>query len=195
MTDGNNEMLEVEVLEINNDILARCEHFAASSGNQCKVKPVKGYPFCMTHLNTASVSEIALVRGKDVLFSDIRGRKIENPLEELGSLVSEVLVYKDYCAMQVAKLRGDERYEGRGGEQLRAEVALYERSLDRAGRMLIEWSRLDIDERLMKIEEAKAMAILEVIRRALLAAELDEDTRAIAEKVAIKELKALGRGR
>jgi len=96
--------------------------------------------------------------------------------------------------MQVAKLRGDERYEGRGGEQLRAEVALYERSLDRAGKMLVEWSRLNIDERLARIEEAKAAAILEVIRRALMAAELDEDTRKIAENVAIKELKALARG-
>ena len=174
--------------------VTRCQH-ANTKGAQCRSKAVTGYPLCQTHLEKASVQEIALVRQNDVTFSDIRGRMITNPLEELSLIVSEVLVYKDYCAAQVAALRGDERYEGRGGEQLRAEVALYERSLDRAGRMLIEWSRLNIDDRLARIEEAKAVAILEVIRQVLLAAELDETKRAFVENVAIEGLKAIGTGR
>ncbi|GEM_PF-2110155 len=171
-----------------------CKH-VKNDGTLCAAKIIEGYPLCYQHLKNASVQDIALVRGKDVSFSEIRGRYVSNPLEELALLVSEVLTYKDYCAMQVAKLRGDERYEGRGGEQLRAEVALYERSLDRAGKLLIEWSRLNIDDRLARIEEAKATAILEVIRRSLMAAELSEDARAAVEKVAIKELKALGRAK
>jgi len=194
MSDGPDEVIEAEIVEDDSmSIVAQCQHFTAK-GVQCKRAPVETYPFCQTHLSSASIDDIALVRSKDVSFADIRGRKVTNPLDELSYLVSEVLTYKDYCAMQVAKLRGDERYEGRGGEQLRAEVALYERSLDRAGKMLVEWSRLNIDERLARIEEAKAAAILEVIRRALMAAELDEDTRKIAENLAIKELKALARG-
>ena len=193
MSDDQYEVFEAEIVEDSTmSLIARCQH-VNSKGTECPNKSVTGYPLCVTHINRASVDDIALVRSKDVSFKDIRGKKIENPLEELSYLVSEVLTYKDYCAMQVAKLRGDERYEGRGGEQLRAEVALYERSLDRAGKMLVEWSRLNIDERLARIEEAKAAAILEVIRHALHAAELDEDTRKIAENVAIKELKALAR--
>jgi len=189
MSEEEEEVLEGEIVESK----PRCQHVTRSG--QCSTKPIEGYPLCTTHLKTASIEEIALVRSKDVSFTEIRGRKISNPLEELAYLVSEVLTYKDYCAMQVGKLRGDERYEGRGGEQLRAEVALYERSLDRAGKLLIEWSRLNIDERLARIEEAKATAILEVIRHALLAAELSDDTRKIVEEVAIKELKALSRGK
>lgn len=172
----------------------QCEHYFRS-GKQCTAKPVNGFPLCQTHIERASVEEIALVRGKDVAFDKIQGNVIVNPLEELANLVSEVILYKDYCAEQVAKLRGDHRYEGRSGEQLRAEVALYERSLDRAGKLLIEWSRLNIDERLMRIEEAKAMTIIEVIRRALTSAELSEEQRKIAEETAIKELKALQRGK
>jgi hypothetical protein len=183
------EVVEAEVV----DDFVQCQHFTRS-GKQCVTSAVEGYPLCTTHLRSASVDEIALVRSKDVSFKEIRGRKVTNPLEELAFLVSEVLTYKDYCAMQVAKLRGDERYEGRGGEQLRAEVALYERSLDRAGKLLIEWSRLNIDERLARIEEAKAAAILEVIRRSLLAAELSDEARKAVEEVAIKELRALSRG-
>lgn len=171
-----------------------CAH-TTSSGKHCTKKPVTGYPFCQTHLATASVRDISLVRGKDVMFADLVGNRIDNPLEELATLVSEVLLYKDFCAQQVAKLRGDHRYEGRSGEQLRAEVALYERSLDRAGKLLIEWSRLNIDERLSRIEEAKAAMILEVIRRTLLSAELSDEQRLRAEETAIKELRALANGK
>ena len=169
-----------------------CAH-VSSKGRKCTTRAVAGYPLCQTHLSNASIEEIALVRGKDVAFSEITGPMISNPLEELASLVSEVLIYKDYCAEQVAKLRGDHRYEGRSGEQLRAEVALYERSLDRAGKLLIEWSRLNIDERLMRIEEAKAATIIEVIRRSLASADLTDSQRKIAEATAIKELRAFER--
>lgn len=185
------EVYDAEIVEDDDD--GRCQHVARNHV-RCSTSAIDGYPFCKKHLSSASIEEIGLVRAKDVSFSDIKGRKITNPLEELALLASEILVYKDYCAQQVARLRGDERYEGRGGEQLRAEVALYERSLDRAGKILIDWSRLNIDDRLAKIEEAKAAAILDVIRSALSAAEVDEDMRAVAEKVAIRELRALSRG-
>jgi len=170
-----------------------CAHVSAR-GKKCTTRAVEGYPLCHTHLSNASVQEIALVRGKDLAFDKMSGPIIDNPLEELAALVSEVVLYKDYCAEQVAKLRGEHRYEGRAGEQLRAEVALYERSLDRVGKLLIEWSRLNIDERLMRIEEAKATAIIEVIRRSLMSAELTEEQRKIAEDTAIRELRALERG-
>jgi len=171
-----------------------CTH-VNSRGKKCTTRVVEGYPLCYSHLNRASIEEIALVRNKDLAFDKITGPVISNPLEELASLVSEVVLYKDYCAEQVAKLRGEHRYEGRAGEQLRAEVALYERSLDRVGKLLIEWSRLNIDERLMRIEEAKATAIIEVIRRSLLSAELTDEQRKTAEDTAIRELRALERGR
>ena len=186
------EVYEAEIVE--EPELDRCKHINTRNNTRCTKNAIYGYPYCKSHLSSATIEEIGLVRAKDVSFADIKGRKITNPLEELALLASEILTYKDYCAMQVARLRGDERYEGRGGEQLRAEVALYERSLDRAGKILIDWSRLNIDERLAKIEEAKANAILDVIRHALSAAEVDEEMRAVAEKTAIKELKALSRG-
>lgn len=188
---ADDEVIDAEVVD------DRCvKIIGRGRGHRCARRAVPGYPFCQTHLSTATISEIALVRKQDVgslTFEEITGRKVTNPLEELSLLVSEVILYKDFCAEQVARLRGDYRYEGRSGEQLRAEVALYERSLDRAGKLLIEWSRLDIDERLTKIEEAKAAALLEVIRRVLLSADLSEEQRVRAEETAVKELRALGR--
>ena len=183
MTEDNFFLEDNEEAEI---VILSCMH-ESRNGARCRTRPVDGFPFCQTH--------IALIRGKDVAFDKITGERVSNPLEELGNLVSEVILYKDYCAEQVAKLRGDHRYEGRSGEQLRAEVALYERSLDRAGKLLVEWSRLNIDDRLTKIEEAKAAMILEVIRRTLQSAELSDDQRKLAEETAIRELRALNRGK
>jgi len=187
MTDENNleEPIDAEIVDV---ICIR----TSATGRRCKTRSIPGYPFCQTHLENASIAEISLVHGKDVAFHELLGKKVNNPLEELANLVSEVLLYKDFCAEQVAKLRGEYRYEGRSGEQLRAEVALYERSMDRAGKLLIEWSRLNIDERLTRIEEAKAMMILDVIRRTLISAELSDEQRLKAEETAIRELRALG---
>jgi hypothetical protein len=186
-------MSEDLVLSDDVEILpATCAHTTAN-GKRCKTKPVEGYPLCYSHIKNASIGEIALVRSKDLSFQDIRGSYVDNPLETLAELVSEVMVYKDFCAQEVARLHGEYRYEGRGGEQLRAEVALYERSLDRAGKLLVEWAKLNIDERLMRIEEAKAATIIEVIRRSLLSAELTDEQRKNAENTAIRELRNLER--
>lgn len=169
-----------------------CEHVFPKSGEKCTHKPVDGYPLCQTHLSKASITEIALVRSRDVdvTFEKIRGRRVTNPLEELADLISEVLLYKDFSAAQVAELRGQMRYEGKAGEQLRAEVALYERSLDRAGKLLVEWSRLNIDDRLAKIEERKAQMVIDIFRGALSAANVTDDDRRSAEVYIIKALRA-----
>ena len=189
--DNDLEIIDAEIVD------DKCQKIIGrGKGHRCATRAVPGYLFCHKHLANATVAEIALVRKKDLgelTFEEITGRKVTNPLEELSLLVSEVILYKDFCADQVARLHGDYRYEGRSGEQLRAEVALYERSLDRGGKLLIEWSRLDIDERLTKIEEAKAAMLLEVIRRVLLSAELSDEQRAKAEAAAVKELRALNR--
>ena len=49
------------------------------------------------------------------------------------------------------------RYETEtGGEQLRAEVAVLERAMDRAARLLVDIAKLGIEERLAKVTEAQA---------------------------------------
>ena len=76
-------------------------------------------------------------------------REVDNPLAELRALTGEVVAWKDALARHVAALEDSYRYrDDKGGEQLRAEVALYERALDRAGKLLETWARLGIDSML-----------------------------------------------
>ncbi len=180
------EVVDGEIVEY-----AACEHAIKGTDRICGARPVPGYPLCQRHMSRANIKDIRLVRGADISFEEIRGQLIDNPLEELAALVSEVSLYKDYCARKVAALQGQERYNSKTGEQLRAEVALYERSLDRLGRLLVDWSKLRIDERLAAIEEKKADTIISIIRGGLKDAEgLTDEGRKRVERYVVKELRA-----
>jgi hypothetical protein len=77
---------------------------------------------------------------------------VTNPLEALLELAGEVLAWKTHIGDRVARLQAEEwRWEGRLAEQTRAEVTLYERALDRAGSLLVSVARLDLDERVARL--------------------------------------------
>jgi len=54
------------------------------------------------------------------------------------------------------------RYETEFGEQLRSEVALLERAMDRCERVLVAMARLNIDERPTRVSEAQGKLVVEV---------------------------------
>jgi hypothetical protein len=74
----------------------------------------------------------------------------------LRQLAGECVSLKDLLARRVAELQSW-RYESRQGqEQLRSEILLLERALDRCGRVLTELAKLGLDERLVRITEEQA---------------------------------------
>ena len=92
---------------------------------------------------------------------------VEDPLSELARVCGQVLGWKDMLAEKVNALTSL-RYENEaGGEQLRAEVALWERALDRCERFLTAMARLNIDERLARISEERAEVIITTLTAAL----------------------------
>lgn len=102
---------------------------------------------------------------------------VEDPLTQLAAVTAQVIGWKDQLAVKVNELTSL-RYEGEGsGEQLRAEVALWERALDRCEKFLTAMARLDIDNRLAKITEARATAIIVVFVAALEAAGIEGEQR------------------
>lgn len=119
--------------------------------------------------------------------ADGRWGKVEDPIEALSELAAEVIVMKDYFRSQIEALR----YQSPTGEQLRAEVALYERALDRCVRILETMAKLGISERRTAIAEAQAITLMAVISNVLDRLELTEDQRAIAGAVVPEELRAI----
>lgn len=101
---------------------------------------------------------------------------VEDPLSQLAAVTGQVLAWKDAWAQRVNDLT-DIRYETEHGEQLRAEIAVWERALDRCERFLTAMARLEIDDRLARITEARATVIITVFLTALDAAGVETEQR------------------
>jgi hypothetical protein len=94
--------------------------------------------------------------------------------DQLGHPVEELLAVAAECRGWLAVLRemvaemGDLTSTDRNMvEREAAIVALYERALDRTGRLLVDMNRLDLDARRIRIAEADAQAIFAVIMAVL----------------------------
>lgn len=156
----------------------------------------KGHGRCRKHLgNTPNVAKAAETQRLEAEARAVLGQLEIEPCDDwLGALqavVGEILAWKDLWARKVAELT-QVRYRTDSGEQLRAEIGLYERALDRTERVLTAVARLDLDARLLRLQEAQARMVNEIIRGVLadlnLSAELREAARpAIARRLRLAE--------
>jgi hypothetical protein len=97
---------------------------------------------------------------------------VSDPVAVLTGLAAEAVALVGTFRRMVAEL-DDVRYSTRaGGEQLRAEVALYERALDRAERFSRDLAKLGLEERSVRVSEAQAELLVRLIEDVLTSAEL-----------------------
>ena len=75
------------------------------------------------------------------------------------------------------------------GEQVRAEIVVWERALDRAITVLAALARLGIDERLARIEEAQALMVRKAFAAGLEEIGIGPEQRAVAASVVAKHLR------
>jgi len=87
---------------------------------------------------------------------------VDNPLQALALHIGEEVRLKEAFLRLVTELE-ELRYRGAAGEQIRAEITLYERALDRVGTRLTAYARLNIDERLAVIQEKQAEVVIRAI--------------------------------
>jgi len=118
---------------------------------------------------------------------------VGDPIEALQELAAEAVALKDHFAARLKALE-QLRYQSGAGEQLRAEVGLYERALDRAQKFLADLARLGLDERRVRVTEAQAAVLLGVIVRGLAAAGLAEEQQLAARSAIGAELRLIEAG-
>lgn len=112
---------------------------------------------------------------------------VEDPLEAMSDLAAEVVAMKDYFRSSIQELR----YDHRQGEQLRAEVILYERALDRTMKVLKLLGDMGISERRTQLAESQAVLIMGAVQNILNALDLTPEQQVIAGTVVPDELRAL----
>ena len=128
----------------------RCTATCKATGTRCKRRHSPGLNVCVMHGGGSKMS-----RAKSARFlaenkirkslDTVEVREVTDPLAEFSRLVSEVVTWKDALAVHVAALNEYRFTDAKGGEQLRAEVALWERAMVHAGKLLETWVRLGLD--------------------------------------------------
>ncbi len=167
-------------------------------GEPCRARPKTGSVLCGAHgghlpkVKRAAQFRLARDEAQQELIrrmkDDRQGR--QDAVTELDRLAAEVIVFKDICRERIEQLN-QIRYEGKTGEQIRAEIILYERALDRCNTVLATNIKLGIAERKQKLDEAQALLMVGVIKTILNRLDLSREQKAIAVKVVPEELRAI----
>lgn len=109
---------------------------------------------------------------------------VEDPLAELLLLAGEMLAFKDILRARVIGMKPAEyRYANKTlGEQIRAEIIIYERAMERLASILERISRLNIEQRLAAIDEKVVAKISQALDIGLEAAGVDVAAKAAGQK-------------
>lgn len=193
----------------------RCTATTKETGERCRHhRGPDGAPVCRYHGGGAPQVKVAAQRrGVDAeleRMATLVGTPVGNPLTELSRVagrsrawmemleerVQALLDAQDgdgrcpHCGEDLEDAAGSLRYRGGAGEQIRGEVQLYERAMDRLGRLLADIGRLKIDERLAAITSKQADAVIAALEAGLNAAGVREPAqRTAAKSAASRELR------
>jgi hypothetical protein len=108
-------------------------------------------------------SKVKAEAGAALAYEGLAG--IDDPLEVLGRVAAEALAMKDALAARVNALT--DLRSPVGVEQLRVEVALYERALDRSAKFLDLLARSDFRERQIELQQAQASIVVQAFQEVL----------------------------
>lgn len=168
------------------------------AGKPCGNPPVKGALVCRMHGGLAP--QVQAKAKQRLAEQEIRAglahlgvTAVDDPFTELSKLAGQVVAFKDALAEKVNELTSI-RYEasGAGTEQLRAEVALFERALDRCAAVLGLIAKLNIDDRMARISERQAAAVVRALDAGLAHAGVTGPMAVAARAVAARELRSTG---
>ncbi|WP_052456989.1 HGGxSTG domain-containing protein [Streptomyces sp. AcH 505] len=178
----------------------KCTATAKRSGKPCLRWALKGQKVCRVHGGRAPqalaaaerrITETKLMEDTERALARLNVAPVDNPLTALSQLAGQVLAWKDALADRVNDLNAVRFTDEKGAEQLRSEVALYERAMDRSVNVLGVIGRLKIDERLAAISEAQAKAVIAAIEAALAHAGVTGRAAVEAKQIAARHLRAV----
>lgn len=179
--------------------MARCTATANRTGERCRRDVITGGTVCRTHggatraVKAKAAERAALAKAEGLLAKYGENEPVTDPLAKLLEVAGRFERLSKALESKVDELR-DVRYSTKAGEQLRAEISAYSTVLDRLRQTLTDIGRLDIDARLVRLEEAKLAIIVYAFETALAAAGLSEAQDAVLRLTFARELEEASRG-
>jgi hypothetical protein len=121
---------------------------------------------CSSHCGSTPTGKAAALNERAERFLYQRdAAPVTDPLSALQRLAGRAAAWEDIIGDKVNELHSL-RYSTEGGEQLRSEIVVMERAMDRLGKLLVDIAKLNIEERLAGIRKQT----LDMLERALDAA-------------------------
>ena len=158
----------------------------------CHGTPVTGSDSCRMHLGKEAGPAIAAAKLEDAaqrLLYKHDAAPVTNPLEALQALAGRALALEQVIGEKVNELRSL-RYETEGGgEQIRGELQVLERAMDRCGRMLTDIAKLGIEDKLAGIRQRTLDMLERALDAALEASGAPLDGKAKAREAFKRQLK------
>ena len=122
----------------------------------------------------------------------IEANPIDDPVAALMDLGGEAMALVSALKAHVADLERVGTEPGRWGEQLKPEITAYLGAIREAERIVTSIVRLNLAERLVRIDEERAQLVVAVIERVLMSAGLDPQSLDVRASVA-RELSVVAR--
>lgn len=187
-----------------NEDTPRCTATSSRTGARCKKRPIDGGTVCATHGGSAPQVRAAADRRVQIrkLEKDINAAlvadgvaPVDDPFGELALLAGEARDFKNALASRLSMLDSI-RYKATesGTEQLRSEVVLYERALDRTARFVELLAKSGFEERRVRLAESEGRVLAGVIQRILADLKLSPEQAELVHVVVPRELRAIAAG-
>lgn len=163
-------------------------HYAMKNQSLCGIHGGKAPHMLAAAERRGAEAELEVKVSKVLAKLDVA--PVDNPLVALSQLAGQVVAWQDALAERVNSLTEIRYEDAKGAEQLRAEVSLYERAMDRCNTVLGNIGRLNIDERLARVTEKQAETIIKAIDAGLLAAGITGEQAIQVKTTVAKRLRA-----
>lgn len=148
-----------------------------SDGEHCKAWAIKGASVCRVHGGSApQVKAAAAVRVVEqkavaVIRKHFDARTpVTDPLAAIAEVAGEMVAVKDWLRQRVEAIQAQQmRVEtfGQQAEQMRAEFQAYVGMLASCSKVIGDIARLNIEERMARVTELQAAAIISALDRTL----------------------------
>ncbi len=154
-----------------------------SDGEPCKRPPIRGGRVCAFHGGRAPAVRAAASRRlaeqeatREVArLTDARGPlSLPDVYREMLNTAADAVAWQSILRERVGSL-DDYSSTAMGAEQVRADVVLFERAMDRTAKVLELVARLDLDARILNINQRDADILVNLVERAKTAAGLSPE--------------------
>jgi len=141
-----------------------------TNGEPCRRPALKGLNVCKAHGGGNPVAQAKGLERYHAAKIEEKARRIverqgitalEDPIQALEDTIAEKIALKDFLKSRVDELTSI-RYESKGGaEQVRGELSFYVRMLDDVTKSLVDYTRLGLEERKVRVTELQRQQVAE----------------------------------